>query len=49
MSKYDIHMTLTTSSVIDPQQIIGEALENYKEAMKIDELGELITGCEGVG
>jgi len=42
MAKYEIKMTLKTNSILEPRQIIGEALEDYKKNYGITELEEFI-------
>jgi len=46
--EYDIHLTLKTNSMLEPRQIIGEALEDYKENYGISKLDEFIISAKEV-
>lgn len=49
MPKFDVHMTVDTSCILEVKQIIGEAFEDYKDNYGIEKLDEFIISAKEIG
>jgi len=46
--RYEVKLILTTDSILEPEQIVGEAFDDYKENYKIQNLSVFVTEIKPV-